>query len=138
MRRMLVGFALAAILGLSAGAVAAEGDKGADTKAAGETKAGTLAPKPAEAPDGVLAVLKVKLSQENRPRRLPGGKAPPKEDIFNLMASGAEVAVKIKELTATGSYVEVTGTIEESTIRVSSIKEVPKPPEPDKKRSKAN
>ena len=133
MRRMLVGLALAAIFGLSAAAVAADGDKGA------ETKSGTLAPKPADAPDGVLAVLIVKASpaaRDSRFQRQGGGRAKPKEETFNLMASGAEAAVKIKELASKESYVEVTGTINEGTIRVSSIKEVPKPPEPDKRKSR--
>jgi len=145
MRRIVCTFALAAALGLGAAAggespqTPAQGagakpkadagaTKGAETRAEGQTKTGTLSAKPANAAEGVLAVLKVKTGSTT------GRKAVAKEDTFNLMASGAEEAVKIKELAAKEGYAEVTGTLEGDTMRVSSIKEVPKPPEPEKKR----
>lgn len=123
MFRMTCAFVLAAALGFDAAA-------GAEAKAEGETKTGTVAAKPANAPEGALAILKVKSSSGT------GRRASDKVDVFNLMASGAELAVKIKELAAKEGYAEVTGVISEDTIRVTAIKEVPKPPEPEKKKGR--
>ena len=143
MCRMMCALALGAALGFGAaagaenpqtpvqgaGAAKPKAEAGAETRAAGETKTGTVAAKPADAPEGVLAILKIKTTTGT------GRRAVDKFETFNLMASGAEQAVRIKELAAKEGYAEVTGIIQEDTIRVNGIKEMPKPPEPEKKRS---
>jgi len=154
MCKMICAFALAAALGVGA-AVGGEGGpslgqgggatqpkpktgestKDAAARADTQTKTGTIAAKPADAAEGVLAVLKIKPASTSGRRPVRGKAAAEKEETFNLMASGAEEAVKIKELAAKEAYAEVTGVIDGDTIRVTSLKEVPKPPEPEKKRS---
>ena len=147
MCRMMCALALAAALGFGAAAGAADpqtpvqgagaarpkadagATKGAAARAEAQTKAGTVAAKPAGAPEGVLAILKIKTSTG------AGRRTVEKEEILNLMASGAEEAVKIKEFAAKEGYAEVTGTLQGDTMRVASIKEVPKPPEPEKKKA---
>lgn len=117
----------------------AGGAKMAEAKSGTQTKIGTLAAKPLNAPDGVLAVLRVPSESGQREgaakgKRLGKGAAEKKEDTFDLMAAGAEMAVKIKELTAKEAYVEVTGTVDGEVMRVSSVKEVPKSVEAKKDR----
>ena len=155
MCRMMCAFTLAAALGLGMAAgtegpltpaqgggasqVTPKKDAGAtkasDNRAEAQTKTGALAVKPSTAAEGVLAVLKTKQASTSGRRPVRGKAAAEKEETFNLLAAGAEEAVKIKELAAKEAYAEVTGVIDGETIRVTSLKEVPKPSEPDKKGS---
>ena len=101
-----------------------EAPKEVEPRAVTATKTGTLAEKPVNAADGVIAVLKVKpeapVRRERGPRTKKAVEAP-KEVVINLKAANPDVAVKIKELTAKSASVTVTGSLLEDTMKVTEV-----------------
>jgi hypothetical protein len=99
----------------------------AEPKAA-ETKRGTLSEKPANAPDGVVAVLTVGGGDAQADKKAEkkaakhGGKkgdgAPAaKEEKFNLIATG-DIATKVTDLAKKGATADVVGVVNSDTMTI--------------------
>jgi len=114
--------------------------KPAEARAETVTKQGTLAKKPADAADGVIAMLLVKNEKAAKPVRTPRGskvaKTADKDVTINLMAADGDVAAKVKELALKSAYVEVTGSLTGDVLKVTEIKETQKPADDTKKPAK--
>jgi len=113
--------------------------KPVELKPVSETRTGVLSEKPANAAEGVVAVLTIRSGDDRGDKKAEKKRArkglaetPAKEEKFNLQAAD-DVAKQLTDLARKSATVEVTGAITGDNMKVTAVTEKPAAPDTDRK-----